>query len=57
MTDLRDLDMAAAANLSPSGVRRYAEYKASLLKKGEPADSVRMILTGFIWDESEEVAA
>jgi len=57
MSDLRDLDMAATANLTPAGVRRYAEYKASLLKEGEPADSVRMMLTGFIWDESEEVAA
>lgn len=57
MNDLRDLDMAATSNLTPAGVRRYAAYRASLLREGEPIDSVRMILTGFIWDESEEVAA
>jgi hypothetical protein len=56
MTNLSDLDMAASANLTRVGVQRYAEYKASLLKECEPIDSVRMILTGFIWDESEEVA-
>lgn len=53
--DLNDLDNAARANLDESGVRDYLRYKQDLMQRGEPIESMREILTGFIWDRSEEV--
>lgn len=48
------LDSAARANLAANGVREYERYKAELMASGEPPDSIEEILTGFIWDASED---
>lgn len=50
----QDLDMAAKANLSARGLSRYHERKQELLSQGEDWEEIELILTGWIWDESEE---
>lgn len=50
-----ELDSAAKTNLGDSGFERFQRYKEELRKdghawRGDACD----ILTGYIWDESEE---
>jgi hypothetical protein len=49
----KELDPAARANLSARGVQEYERYKASLVADGDSPEDVKLILRGFIWDESE----
>lgn len=52
--DLNQLDAAARANLRPSDLDEYFRYKNQLIEEKEPLDSIKDILTGFIWDCTEE---
>jgi hypothetical protein len=50
---LAELDEAAQANLNADGQRRYADYKAQLLRDGTRPEDMGDILRGFIWNELE----
>ena len=49
-----ELDGAAKSNLDDSGLAKYELYKKRLVAEGESEENMDAILTGFIWDESEE---
>jgi hypothetical protein len=46
-----ELDEAARANLSERGQSAYRAYRDQLIQENEP--DAELILSGFIWDESE----
>jgi hypothetical protein len=49
------LDAAAEENLQVSSLSEFYKYKDRLKKDGhEWENDARLILAGFIWDESEE---
>lgn len=49
-----ELDGAADANLNEQGLREFFEYKKRLYEEGHSWEDAEEILTGFIWDESED---
>lgn len=49
------LDSAAEKNIG--SMSRFLEYKKVLRRDDIPWAEAEIILTGFIWDESEEVAS
>lgn len=50
------LDDEARANLGdvPGGIVRFVDRRDGLFTAGETWDDAKDILTGFIWDESED---
>lgn len=48
------MDAAAKANLEPWEISDYEKYRDSLIADGESADDMFHILSGYIWDASEE---
>ena len=50
-----ELDSAARANLTDSQVAEYERYKQDLKQGGTEVKEGLKILSGFIWDESEEL--
>lgn len=51
-----ELDNAAKANLGESGFQKFLRYKEQLkLDSHEWENDAQDILTGYIWDESEEL--
>ena len=50
-----ELDSAARANLGEAGFEAFERYKQQLFRDGhEWDDDAYDVLTGYIWDESEE---
>lgn len=53
-TEWDELDGAALQNLNDRQQREFHRYKNELFEDGHSWDDAREILTGFIWDESED---
>ncbi len=49
-----ELDRTAKANLDPCQLRRFFEYKEELRLGGHAWSDAYEILSGFLWDETEE---
>ena len=56
--EFNSLDYDAKANLSSQSLARYHRYKDELIADGHTwKGDAELILTGFIWDESEFIGA
>lgn len=54
MNYLDDLDKAAKVNLNEYDLKEYFRYQKEMLDDGDAEDDIEMVLTGFIWDCTEE---
>lgn len=50
----KGLDGAARANLNDWQQSKFHQYKKRLYEEGHSWEDAEEILTGFIWDESED---
>jgi len=51
---IKEVDLAAEANLNEQDFKEYLKYKYSLFIKGFSVETIEDILSGFIWDCTEE---
>ena len=51
---IKEVDLAAEANLNEQDFKEYLKYKYNLFIKGFSVETIEDILSGFIWDCTEE---